>query len=185
MKQLQNLAKALIVFQVKVDTIQKDAKNPFFKSKYASLSNIQEAIREPLIESGLAISQMPNGENGLTTLLIHADSGEFIHSTFQMRPVKDDPQGRGSCITYQKRYALAAILCLNIDDDDDGNAASYGNGNGVRNEMITDSKLWLNKDSEMFLKAKAKLAAGDTTLEKIRASFKVSKEVEQLLTSKS
>lgn len=179
MKQLQNLAKALIVFQVKVDTIQKDAKNPFFKSKYASLSNIQEAIREPLIESGLAISQMPNGENGLTTLLIHADSGEFIHSTFQMRPVKDDPQGRGSCITYQKRYALAAILCLNIDDDDDGNAASYVS------KPETDSKLWLNKDSEMFLKAKAKLAAGDTTLEKIRTSFKVSKEVELLLTSKS
>ena len=41
-----------------------------------------------------------------------------------MRPTKNDPQGLGSVITYQRRYALGAILGLNIDDDDDGNRAS-------------------------------------------------------------
>ena len=40
-----------------------------------------------------------------------------------MRPVKNDPQGVGSCITYMRRYALGAVLCLNIDKDDDGNKA--------------------------------------------------------------
>jgi hypothetical protein len=30
----------------------------------------------------------------------------------------------GSAITYQRRYALGAILNLNIDEDDDGNQAS-------------------------------------------------------------
>lgn len=40
-----------------------------------------------------------------------------------MRPSKNDPQGVGSCITYQRRYAIGAILCLNIDDDDDANIA--------------------------------------------------------------
>lgn len=121
---ITEIAKALITFQLKVDKIGKDANNPFFKSKYASLSNIQEAIHIPLAESGLTYSQMPDGENGLTTILIHAESGEYLQSTYDMVPTKNDPQGRGSAITYQKRYALTAILGLNIDDDDDGNLAS-------------------------------------------------------------
>jgi len=96
------LAKALSVFHLKVDTVKKDAKNPFFKSSYASLSNILDAINDPLIESGLSFSQFPNGDNGLTTILMHGESGEFIESTYTMKPVKDDPQGRGSVITYQR-----------------------------------------------------------------------------------
>jgi hypothetical protein len=33
-------------------------------------------------------------------------------------------QAVGSAITYAKRYALAAILCVAADDDDDGSAAT-------------------------------------------------------------
>lgn len=122
---IKNLSKALATFHVKVDKIKKDAKNPFFKSSYASLSNILDAINEPLIECGLTISQFPTGENGLTTILMH-ESGEYISAEYQMRPVKDDPQGRGSAITYQRRYAIASVLALNIDDDDDANLATHG-----------------------------------------------------------
>lgn len=121
---IKSIAKALITFHVKVEKVKKDAKNPFFKSKYASLSNILETINEPLIESGLSFCQLPTGENGLITILMHGESGEFIQSTYEMRPVKEDPQGRGSALTYQRRYALAAVLGLNIDEDDDGNGAS-------------------------------------------------------------
>lgn len=121
---IKNLSKALITFHLKVDKVKKDAKNPFFKSSYASLSNILDAINEPLIESGLSFAQFPTGEYGLTTILLHGETGEFIQSTYDMKPVKDDPQGRGSVITYQRRYALASVLGLNIDDDDDGNSGS-------------------------------------------------------------
>jgi hypothetical protein len=179
---ISELAKALVLFHVKVDTIKKDAKNPFFKSTYASLPNILEGINEPLIESGLSVAQFPSGENGLTSILLH-ESGEFISAEYQMRPVKDDPQGRGSCITYQRRYALASILGLNIDEDDDGNTATFGGKNPQ--EAEDNTKQWLNKGSEWFNKAKAKLDAGETTMAKIKAAFKVSKEVEQLLTSKN
>jgi hypothetical protein len=179
---ISELAKALVLFHVKVDTIKKDAKNPFFKSTYASLPNILEGINEPLIESGLSVSQFPSGENGLTSILIH-ESGEFISAEYQMRPVKDDPQGRGSCITYQRRYALASILGLNIDEDDDGNTATFGGKNPQ--EAEDNTKQWLNKGTEWFNKAKAKLDSGETTMAKIKAAFKVSKEVEQLLTSKN
>lgn len=179
---IAELAKALVLFHVKVDTIKKDAKNPFFKSTYASLPNILEGINEPLIESGLSVAQFPSGENGLTSILLH-DSGEFISAEYQMRPVKDDPQGRGSCITYQRRYALASILGLNIDEDDDGNTATFGGKNPQ--EAEDNTKQWLNKGTDLFNKAKAKLDAGETTMAKIKAAFKVSKEVETLLTSKN
>lgn len=123
---IKNIASALITFQIKVGKIKKDAVNPFFKSKYASLSNIQEAITEPLEEAGISYMQFPDGTHGLTTIIMHGESGEWLQSTYTMRPVKDDPQGIGSSITYQKRYALAGALALNIDDDDDGNAATHG-----------------------------------------------------------
>jgi hypothetical protein len=119
-----NIAKALITFHLKVEKVKKDATNPFFKKKYASLSNILEAIDGPLNESGLSFSQFPTNQNGLTTILMHGESGEYLQDTYEMNPVKDDPQGRGSALTYQRRYALAAILGLNIDEDDDGNTAS-------------------------------------------------------------
>lgn len=123
---IKNIAKALLTFHVKVETIKKDAANPFFKSKYASLSNILDGINQPLIESGMSFVQFPNGENGLITLLMHGESGEFIQCEYSMTPIKNDPQSRGSSITYQRRYALSSILGLNIDDDDDddGNAAT-------------------------------------------------------------
>ena len=123
---IKNIASALITFQVKVGKITKDATNPFFKSKYASLANIQDAIGEPLEEAGLSYMQFPDGIHGLTTIVMHGESGEWLQSTYTMKPVKDDPQGIGSCITYQKRYALAGALALNIDDDDDGNSATHG-----------------------------------------------------------
>ena len=121
----KNLAKALSTFQVKVDKIKKDATNPFFKKNYASLSNIQDAIAVPLQESGLVYSQMPSDQNNLTTILVEVESGEYFQSTYNMPVARiNDPQAVGSAITYAKRYALVAILGLNIDDDDDGNLAT-------------------------------------------------------------
>jgi len=120
---ISELSKALVLFQGKLIKVKKDSTNPFFKNKYASLSNIIEGTQEELAKCGLAVIQLPAGVNQLETILIH-ESGEFISETYEMRPTKNDPQGLGSAITYQRRYALGAILCLNIDEDDDGNEAS-------------------------------------------------------------
>ena len=118
------LAAALQIFHNRVEAIKKDASNPFFHSKYATLSAILTAIKEPLKESGLIFTQWPHGDNELTTTLIHPETGEHMRDTFKMTPARNDPQGQGSAITYMRRYALGAILGLNIEEDDDGNAAS-------------------------------------------------------------
>jgi hypothetical protein len=104
-----------------MEKIDKTASNPFFKSKYASLSSILEAIQIPLAESGLVFSQHPD-KGELTTILIHTETGQYMMSSYDIHPVKVDPQGIGSAITYAKRYALCAILGLNVDEvDTDGN----------------------------------------------------------------
>jgi ERF superfamily len=117
------ITKALIAFHQEIGKIKKDAKNPFFKSDYATLSSILDAIKDPLTSNGLTFVQFPDGENGLTTRLMH-ESGEWMEANYKMIPAKNDPQGLGSAITYQRRYSLGAVLGLNIDNDDDGNAAS-------------------------------------------------------------
>src|SRR6478752_8432557 len=161
---IKNLAHALITFHIKVDKIPKDANNPFFKSRYASLSNILETINDPLNESGLTFCQFPSGEHGLHTILMHAESGEYISDEYTMRPTKDDPQGLGSAITYQRRYALASILGLNIDDDDDGNEASKQPEKKQALETKADDKPWLNKGSKEYEATVKKLQAGSATI---------------------
>lgn len=120
---ITKLSQALIEFHSKVPKVKKESENPFFKNKYASLSNILETISGPLNEAKLAVIQLPTGTNQLETILLH-ESGEYISEVYEMKPAKSDPQGQGSAITYQRRYALGAILSLNIDEDDDGNQAS-------------------------------------------------------------
>ena len=122
---LEQLPKALLEFHKKVGKIIKSDNNPFFKSKYASLATILDVITEPLTDCGLIILQFPTGLYQLTTRLQHV-SGEYMESTYEMQPVKHSPQDAGSVITYQRRYAIGAILNLNIDEDDDGNKASQG-----------------------------------------------------------
>lgn len=120
---IKNIATALVKFQASVSKVAKEANNPFFKSKYASLANILSTIQKPLSECGLAVSQFPDGD-ALTTIIVHSESGEWMESSYVMPVAKaNDPQAMGSAITYARRYALGSILNLNIDDDDDGEKA--------------------------------------------------------------
>lgn len=117
------LSVALVKFHAACPKIAKDTKNDYFKSRYADLGTILGIVNPILAANGLSVIQLVLGENELETYLFHT-SGQFIGSRSTMRPVGATPQALGSAITYQRRYALAALLSLCIDDDDDGNAAS-------------------------------------------------------------
>lgn len=138
-EKLTNLALALFKFHSEMGKIGKNSNNPFFKSKYADLPTILDAISDPLQNAGLVLLSIPDND-GLTTMLIHTESGEFISANAIMKPIKNDPQSIGSAITYQRRYSIGAILNLNIDEDDDGNKAS---GKGIKvdsTKAINDAK---------------------------------------------
>lgn len=173
---IKELVGALVKFQTHVGKIKKDSNNPFFKSKYAALPDILDVIQQPLIECGLTINQFPTGTNGLTTILSHT-SGEYMMDTYIMNPAKNDPQGIGSCITYQRRYALGAVLSLNIDEDDDGNAAS-GNTSKPASKAPAPAPAHpaLTPGSEKWAKCVEGIASGVATVEKIRLKNTLSDE---------
>ena len=177
---IKNIAAALALFQVKAEKIIKKAENPFFHSKYADLPSILDAIAAPLNESGLVFTQFPDND-GLCTILMHPNSGEWIEATGVMKPVKSDPQSMGSAITYQRRYSLCAILGLNVDADDDGNEASKP---AAKKEA--PAKPWLNKNTEEFTKAKNfidKATDKQAALKATLQHYSISKEVQTLLLS--
>lgn len=164
---IKELANALCNFQGAVAKVKKTETNPFFKSKYADLSAILDVIREPLTENGLSFVQFPKGRYGLETMLMHV-SGEWISESYEMEPTKKDPQGAGSVITYQRRYALGAILGLNIDIDDDGNKGSEPVKSEVTTVMIMQADELVRKaelDEPTKERAERALANPDLTLE--------------------
>tara|TARA_R110002020_G_scaffold9539_2_gene37443 strand:- start:9102 stop:9650 length:549 start_codon:yes stop_codon:yes gene_type:complete len=118
-----NLTLALSKVQAQLRPAKENSKNPFFKSNYADLGAVWDAVRTLLAENELAIVQMPVDIGGVTTILSHS-SGEFLASTCYV-PSKEDAHGVGSAISYARRYALAAFVGV-VTGDDDGNGAVKG-----------------------------------------------------------
>ena len=118
---LAALAAALVKAQAAIESAPKDGTNPHFNSRFVSLDGCWSACRGPLTAHGLAIlqpvSELPDGAIGITTMLLH-ESGEYLAETLAIKPTRDDPQGRGSAITYGRRYGLCAMVGLSPADDD-------------------------------------------------------------------
>ena len=124
-EQIDKIAPALLAAQKEINNASKDAKNPHFRSSYASLGSVIEAVKEPLNKHGIAILQtLSEGKEGLhlSSRLLHT-SGQWIEDTAFSPLPKADPQGVGSATTYLRRYSIAALMCI-TQEDDDGNAAS-------------------------------------------------------------
>lgn len=126
---IKQIAPALLAAQKQMTFAAKDSKNPHFKSKYAGLPQVIDAIKGPLNDNGITFIQTPTIPEVddvrllLVTRLLH-ESGEWIEDTAICPMPKQDPQGLGSAMTYLRRYSLAAICGL-YQDDDDGEAAKF------------------------------------------------------------
>ena len=99
--------------------------NPHFKSSYADLASVLNAVRPALSKHGIAIMQMTNLEDAgvvLYTRLTHS-SGQWIESVYPVT-TSSKHQEIASSLTYAKRLSLSAIVGVAGEDDDDGNAAN-------------------------------------------------------------
>lgn len=119
---MKNLTTQLLEAQKKIKSVKKDAANPFFKSKYASLESVIEAVKDVLNECGIVCLQ-PHGEDEfgmhVKTLLVHAETGETLEGKTKIVCAKqNDPQALGSAITYARRYGLQSFMLLPAEDDD-------------------------------------------------------------------
>jgi hypothetical protein len=122
---ITTLAVALVKAQADIKAALKDSTNPHFKSKYADLGSVVDAVKGPLLKQGIAFLQgIHDAVDGVAveTMLLHT-SGEWISSTMRIPAVKQDAQGYGSAITYGRRYGLQS-MCGVPAEDDDGHAAT-------------------------------------------------------------
>lgn len=123
---MKNIATALVKAQSEMSNPKKGNTNPFFKSKYADLNAVREAVIPILNENGITVLQplvQVDGKNFVNTILLH-ESGEMMESFTEIVYSKiNDAQAQGSGITYARRYGLQSFVCVGADDDD-GNKAS-------------------------------------------------------------
>ncbi len=123
---MKNIATALVKAQSEMSNPKKGNTNPFFKSKYADLNAVREAVIPILNDNGISVLQPivhKDGKNFVNTILLH-ESGELMESFTEIVFSKiNDAQAQGSGITYARRYGLQSFVCVGADDDD-GNKAS-------------------------------------------------------------
>ena len=122
--EISELSKALIGFATDFQkaSLKADSQNKHLRNKYVSLDGLLNTIRPILTKNKLSISQDLAGEYLITTLM--HESGQFKGSAMIFNPMTDNRgtnnlQQIGGGITYAKRYALAALLAISTDVDDD------------------------------------------------------------------
>lgn len=147
-KQLNDLFAALSKFQGELENASKGKQGHGYK--YADLAECINVAKPHLAKNGLAVSQMlganEQGKQTMITLLTHS-SGQWISSEFVMVDAvlqggsgKNPAQVLGSAITYQRRYAYAAMIGLAQEDDD---AASVSGSPRKQNNQAQQQN-WYN-----------------------------------------
>ena len=159
---MKQIATALLKAQSEMSNPKKGATNPFFKSKYADLNAIREAVIPTLNDNGISVLQPivhVDGKNFVKTILLH-ESGELMESLTEIIYNKqNDAQAQGSGISYARRYALQSFVCVGSADDD-GQKAVQSKPNATK---------------EILEKAKELNA----TLEQVKAKYTLTPEQEK------
>ncbi|MBE7562693.1 ERF family protein [Acidithiobacillus sp. HP-6] len=178
--QNQKLFGALLQAQKAFSAVRKDGKNPMYKSQYATLDSVLDAVRQPLLDAGILLMQPPvdTGERlekpcaTVRTTLIHAESGESLEVVTSIPLAKNDAQGYGSAVTYARRYALMGLLGI-APEDDDGNAASSSAGNAGRQQVQRPRQQQNQQAAATSSEKKEAAKAGpslESALEKVKKS---------------
>lgn len=138
MNSINQIASALVKAQSEMSNAKKGSNNPFFKSKYADLNSIREAVLPVLNSHGISVLQptfSENGKNYVRTILLH-ESGEYLESLTEIIFAKqNDAQAQGSGISYARRYGLQSFVCIGADDDDGQKAMTQ-----PKTPALTDSQ---------------------------------------------
>ena len=138
----------------------KGSVNPHWGKTYASITSLLQATLPAYNANGLGIMQFPGeiSENQvkLSTMIVHAKGG-FILTVASMPIPKMDPQGLGKAITYIRRYALAAAVSAQQEDDDGQGATNLSDkqaGGGKSDAPARCPKcnggMWDNRINKMF-----------------------------------
>ena len=161
----------LFNLQQEIGTISKDAKNPFYKSKYFDVNSLINQL-QPLLKSHRLLLLQPIEEDLVYSKIICVDGGGSVISALKL-PELNDPQKLGSAITYYRRYTLASLLGLQAVDDD-GNL-----GSGKVESQV--EKKWLNENTKEFSQVVERLQAKTITAQQLKQYYRISNELYEKL----
>lgn len=156
--------KKLFEAKKEIGKISKDSTNPFYKSKYFDVNQLLEHV-EPILQKNNLLLIQPIINGFVTSEIVDVESGESLSSGIELTN-QNDPQKKGSEITYYRRYTLGSLLGLQAEDDDANKTTKAQSTSEPK-----DDKPWLNIGSKEWNGALSK----GTDLKTLRNYFKVSK----------
>ncbi len=193
---MKNLQSKLVNVQTNLKA-PKNQRNNFGNYNYRSCEDILESVKPLLKKEGLVltISDFINNEplyvvatatisDGTDTISVTAQAG--------IDPNKkgmDIAQCFGASSSYARKYALNGLFL--IDDTKDADSTNM-HGKGVKKastwtqtttSTLDAEKDWLEKSGKKFNQVKKAISEKGFTINDVRQKYKVSKEVEKLLTS--
>ena len=123
---VSSIHSSFIAAQAEFGAAVKGAVNPHFKSRYADLSAVLEAVLPALNKHGLGLLyRVHDCDVGvrLEAVVIHTSGEELSSGILHLPVAKNDSQAVGSALSYGKRYLATGLFSLQTADDD-GNAAT-------------------------------------------------------------
>lgn len=141
----RNLSAALVDALAEIGGAAKGKINPHFKSKYADISSVIDAIKPVLARHGLGFTQhsQPSETGVIVETVVHHRSGDRLGLGALFVPAnKNDAQGFGSALTYARRYSLMTAFGVPAEDDD-GNAAASASARPTTGEAPPSKRVKL------------------------------------------
>lgn len=117
----KSINEKLFALQNEIGAISKDAKNPFYNSKYFDINSLIKQL-QPLLQKHRLLLLQPIEESLVYTRIVCVDSGEYVVAGMKL-PDLADIQKLGGAVTYLRRYTLSSLLGLQSEEDDDGTSA--------------------------------------------------------------
>jgi hypothetical protein len=196
--------KKLIAILQEVDAIGKNKKNLGQGYMFRGIDDMYNAIHPLFSKNGVFITsevlnskreerQAAKGGNLIYTIVtckfnFYAEDGRSVSSTLDGEAMDSGDKSTNKAMSAALKYALMQMFLIPTEEKLDTEYESPEvKSKGVKYEVKTDaiideeSKPWLNKGTEQFDKAKTYLKEGGK-IDQIRLKYKVSKEVEKLLT---
>lgn len=139
---LDKLFEALSNFHGDITNVERSRQGEF--GLYADLGNCWDTVRKALKDNGLGLTQpiVPYGQDGALAVVSHLghSSGQYITSAIPLTPGLSLQATAGEA-TYARRIAMAGLLGLAADWDDDGTQAKKNH-----HQFVSDAdRKWTEK----------------------------------------
>ena len=166
----KNVFTALTAAQGEMGPLVKGAVNPHFKSRYATLDDVVNAVRPPLNSNGICFHfETQAGE--MVAVLTHGESETSIRCGVPLLVSKNDIQALKSAATYAKRIGLESVCGVAPQDDDDGQAAAKSPPRRDEFKQLPALQISLRED-DAEAEAAIAMIAGMASLEMLAGYWK-------------